>query len=64
MGILVTGAAGFIGMSLASKLLARDEVGIGIDSVNSYGSAELKRARLQCCAPEVNRHLNFIMSVS
>lgn len=46
MTILVTGAAGFIGYHVASRLLARGERVIGLDIVNDYYSVRLKRDRL------------------
>ena len=46
MTILITGAAGFIGSSLARHLLARGEHVIGIDNLNDYYSVDLKKARL------------------
>ena len=46
MQILVTGAAGFIGYSLATRLLARGDSVIGIDCVNDYYDVRLKEARL------------------
>ena len=46
MAILVTGAAGFIGFHVASRLLDRGEQVIGIDNVNDYYSTALKRNRL------------------
>ena len=46
MTILVTGAAGFIGFHVATRLLERGEAVIGIDNVNPYYSVELKRARV------------------
>jgi UDP-glucuronate 4-epimerase len=36
MKVLVTGAAGFIGYSLAQRLLARGDTVIGLDMVNAY----------------------------
>ncbi len=44
--ILVTGAAGFIGFSLARRLLESGRTVVGIDSVNSYYDPALKEARL------------------
>ncbi|HEX7711583.1 MAG TPA: SDR family NAD(P)-dependent oxidoreductase, partial [Sphingomonadaceae bacterium] len=44
--ILVTGAAGFIGMHVAKALLARGERVIGIDNFNDYYDPALKEARL------------------
>ncbi|MEZ5652434.1 MAG: GDP-mannose 4,6-dehydratase [Burkholderiaceae bacterium] len=44
--ILVTGAAGFIGMHVVSDLLAHGHRVIGIDNLNDYYPVALKRARL------------------
>jgi UDP-glucuronate 4-epimerase len=44
--ILVTGAAGFIGFHVASKLLDQGEEVVGIDNVNAYYDPLLKEARL------------------
>lgn len=46
MAILLTGAAGFIGMHVAQALLARGESVIGVDIVNDYYDVALKEARL------------------
>ncbi|MDQ3143886.1 MAG: NAD-dependent epimerase/dehydratase family protein [Pseudomonadota bacterium] len=46
MTILVTGAAGFIGFSVAKALLARGEEVVGIDSLNDYYDPALKHARV------------------
>jgi len=46
MKVLVTGAAGFIGYSLATRLLARGDHVIGVDCVNDYYDPRLKEARL------------------
>lgn len=46
MNILVTGAAGFIGYSLAARLLARGDTVLGIDNLNDYYDVALKEARL------------------
>ena len=46
MTILVTGAAGFIGMHAAAALLRRGEYVIGVDDLNAYYDVGLKRARL------------------
>lgn len=46
MSVLVTGAAGFIGMHVASALLERGEAVVGLDNLNSYYDPALKRARL------------------
>jgi len=47
MKVLVTGAAGFIGMHCAKRLLARGDEVIGVDNLSPYYSVELKRARLK-----------------
>ena len=44
--VLVTGAAGFIGMHVCEKLLARGLHVIGIDNLNDYYDVNLKEARL------------------
>ncbi len=46
MTVLVTGAAGFIGMHTARALLDRGERVVGIDNLNAYYDPALKRARL------------------
>ena len=55
MTTLVTGAAGFIGMHVAARLLARGERVVGIDSLDPYYSTALKEARLD----ELARHPGF-----
>lgn len=45
MAIIVTGAAGFIGHSVAHRLLDRGEQVIGIDNFNDYYDPSLKQAR-------------------
>ena len=46
MNILVTGAAGFIGSSLALRLLQRGDRVLGLDNLNDYYDVSLKEARL------------------
>ncbi|HEY5976169.1 MAG TPA: NAD-dependent epimerase [Geobacteraceae bacterium] len=46
MRILVTGAAGFIGFHLSSKLLDRGDTVVGLDNLNDYYSVSLKEGRL------------------
>lgn len=43
---LVTGAAGFIGFSLAKRLIERGDEVVGIDNLNDYYDVNLKKARL------------------
>ncbi|MHB8621959.1 MAG: NAD-dependent epimerase [Sulfuricaulis sp.] len=47
MKILITGAAGFIGSTLAHRLLERGDTVHGIDNMNDYYDVRLKQARLQ-----------------
>jgi UDP-glucuronate 4-epimerase len=49
MNILITGAAGFIGSTLALRLLARGNTVFGIDNLNDYYEVSLKEARLARC---------------
>ena len=44
--ILVTGAAGFIGMHTANRLLERGDKVVGLDNLNSYYQPKLKHDRL------------------
>ena len=46
MNILVTGAAGFIGMHVVQRLAARGDRVVGIDNLNAYYDPALKAARL------------------
>jgi len=47
MKVLITGAAGFIGSTLAIRLLERGDEVIGIDNLNDYYDVNLKLARLE-----------------
>lgn len=49
--ILVTGAAGFIGFHLASRLLQADHQVTGLDNLNDYYDPSLKEARLRELEP-------------
>ncbi|MFM2111835.1 MAG: hypothetical protein RLZZ271_495 [Pseudomonadota bacterium] len=46
MKVLLTGAAGFIGMHTSLKLLARGDEVVGVDNLNDYYDVSLKLARL------------------
>ena len=48
--VIVTGAAGFIGMHLCRRLLADGRRVVGIDNLNDYYDPRLKRARLAALA--------------
>jgi UDP-glucuronate 4-epimerase len=58
MTILLTGAAGFIGMHVAEALLARGEKVIGIDSLTPYYDLRLKHARRDRLL--VQTHFSFL----
>jgi UDP-glucuronate 4-epimerase len=52
---LVTGAAGFIGMHTALRLIARGDKVMGLDNLNDYYDVSLKLARLA----KLQAHANF-----
>ncbi len=51
MKILLTGAAGFIGMTTSLRLLERGDEVVGLDNLNDYYDVSLKKARLQRLLP-------------
>src|SRR5580658_999714 len=55
MKVLVTGAAGFIGYHVASRLLSAGERVTGVDNLNGYYDPRLKFARLE----GLERHAGF-----
>ncbi|HMV21713.1 MAG: NAD-dependent epimerase [Betaproteobacteria bacterium] len=54
MKILVTGSAGFIGMTTALRLLARGDQVVGLDNLNDYYEVSLKENRLKRLTPHPN----------
>ena len=54
MKILVTGAAGFIGMHVSEKLLSRGDEVVCVDNLSDYYDVNLKRARLARLAMHPN----------
>ncbi|MDP2157577.1 MAG: NAD-dependent epimerase [Nitrospirota bacterium] len=52
--VLVTGAAGFIGYHLATRLLARNDEVVGLDNLNDYYDVNIKLARLKQVAMNPN----------
>ncbi|MCX7272423.1 MAG: SDR family NAD(P)-dependent oxidoreductase [Burkholderiales bacterium] len=52
--VLVTGAAGFIGMHVCQRLLAEGHRVVGIDNLNNYYDPALKEARLARLRPNEN----------
>ncbi|MGB3610323.1 MAG: NAD-dependent epimerase [Cellvibrio sp.] len=51
MKVLVTGTAGFIGSSLAKRLLARGDEVVGLDNLNDYYDVQIKKDRLAQLLP-------------
>ncbi|WP_068636855.1 NAD-dependent epimerase [Thauera butanivorans] len=51
MRVLVTGAAGFIGMHASLRLLERGDEVVGLDNLNDYYDPTLKEARLARLTP-------------
>lgn len=58
MKILVTGAAGFIGMSTSLRLLQRGDTVVGLDNLNDYYDVRLKQQRLARLA--THPHFRFV----
>ena len=55
MKYLITGAAGFIGMHLAQRVLQEGHEVVGIDNLNAYYATELKNYRLE----QLSTYKNF-----
>lgn len=60
MTILVTGAAGFIGMHVADHLLADGRAVIGIDNMNDYYPVSLKRDRIAALQQRHGKLFTFL----
>ncbi|MDA9010032.1 NAD-dependent epimerase [bacterium] len=60
MKTLITGAAGFIGMNCALRLLDRGDEVFGIDNLNDYYDVSLKKARLAMLRMHENFKFNKI----
>ena len=58
MKILLTGAAGFIGMHTSLRLLARGDTVVGVDNLNDYYDVNLKEARLARLSSHANFHFH------
>src|ERR1041385_6926127 len=56
MKVLVTGAAGFIGMQVAARLLQAGHNVTGVDSLSDYYDIELKKARIELLRPHRDFH--------
>lgn len=56
MGVLVTGAAGFIGSFVSQALLQRGETVVGVDNLNAYYDVSLKDNRLSSLRRNPNFH--------
>ena len=52
MRVLLTGAAGFIGMTTILRLLARGDEVVGLDNLNDYYDVQLKLDRLARLTPQ------------
>ena len=60
MKVLVTGAAGFIGMHCVERLLSRGDSVVGIDNLNDYYDVTLKESRLSRIADHPAFHFHRV----
>jgi UDP-glucuronate 4-epimerase len=61
MRVLITGIAGFIGFSVAQRLLARGDSVIGLDCLNDYYDVTLKQARIDCLVSIGGSDFTFLL---
>ena len=54
MKVLLTGAAGFIGLHTALALLSRGDLVVGVDNLNDYYDISLKESRLKAILAHPN----------
>ncbi len=54
--ILITGCVGFVGFSLAKRLLEKKNIIFGIDNIDNYYSKKLKYLRLDVLKKKKNFH--------
>ena len=59
MNVLVTGAAGFIGSSVARRLMERGDRVVGIDNLSDYYSVQLKEDRLTALSRDFGNAFAF-----
>tara|TARA_Y100001970_G_scaffold38457_1_gene47408 strand:- start:1522 stop:2517 length:996 start_codon:yes stop_codon:yes gene_type:complete len=57
--ILITGVAGFIGFSLANKLLNNDYTIYGLDNINNYYDVKLKKKRISFLKEKFKNNFKF-----
>jgi UDP-glucuronate 4-epimerase len=57
MAVLITGGAGFIGSSLAQRLLSKNEEVVILDNFNDYYAPATKRGNIQRLHPATRLHL-------
>ncbi|RJY08741.1 SDR family NAD(P)-dependent oxidoreductase [Aurantiacibacter aquimixticola] len=62
MRVLITGAAGFIGYSVARRLMERGDDVLGIDIMNDYYDPSLKEARISQLRQDFDDKFEFVKS--
>ena len=61
MKVMITGAAGFIGSTLAHRLLDRGDEVLGVDNLNNYYDVNLKKSRLSRLEKQTTFSLSQIL---